>query len=105
MVAQKAAIPSFFTAESVSTGGFQAGEAARSMPRAERICEAAICAAVGSRSALLKTTRSASSMMPFLIACRSSPAFGSCSSTKQSVNPATAVSDWPTPTVSTMMMS
>jgi hypothetical protein len=51
------------------------------------------------------TTMSASSITPFLIACRSSPALGSCISTKTSVMPATAVSLWPTPTVSTMTMS
>ena len=62
-------------------------------------------AAAGSRSALLTTTRSASSITPFLIACRSSPALGSCSSTNMSVMPATAVSLWPTPTVSTMTTS
>ena len=51
------------------------------------------------------TTRSASSITPFLMACSSSPAFGSCSSTNMSVMPATAVSLWPTPTVSTITMS
>jgi hypothetical protein len=56
-------------------------------------------------SALLMTIRSAISMMPFLIACRSSPALGSCSRQKMSVMPATAVSDWPTPTVSMMITS
>ena len=48
---------------------------------------------------------SASSTIPFLIACRSSPALGSWSSTKTSTMPATVVSDWPTPTVSTMITS
>ncbi len=62
-------------------------------------------AASGSMSALLMTTRSAISITPFLMACRSSPALGSCSSAKQSVMPATAVSDWPTPTVSTITTS
>ena len=51
------------------------------------------------------TTRSAISITPFLIACRSSPALGNCISTNMSVMPATAVSLWPTPTVSTMTMS
>ena len=50
-------------------------------------------------------TRSASSITPRLMACRSSPAFGNCSSAKQSVMPATAVSLWPTPTVSTITTS
>jgi hypothetical protein len=46
------------------------------------ICARARVAAASSRSALLMTTRSASSITPFLMACRSSPALGSCSSTK-----------------------
>ena len=69
------------------------------------ICACARVAASASRSALLMTTRSASSITPFLIACRSSPALGSCSSTNMSVMPATAVSLWPTPTVSTITTS
>jgi len=59
----------------------------------------------GSRSALLITIRSASSTMPFFIACRSSPALGNCNRTKASVIAATAVSDCPTPTVSTTITS
>ncbi|EWS61221.1 hypothetical protein Y695_04540 [Hydrogenophaga sp. T4] len=69
------------------------------------ICARARVAASGSMSALLMTTRSASSITPFLIACRSSPALGSCSRQNMSVMFATAVSDWPTPTVSTITMS
>ncbi len=72
---------------------------------ADSIWPTARAAAPASRSALLTTTRSASSITPFLIACRSSPAFGSCSSTNMSVMPATAASLWPTPTVSTMTTS
>ena len=43
--------------------------------------------------------------MPLLIACRSSPALGSCISTNTSVRLATSVSLWPTPTVSTITTS
>ena len=58
---------------------------------AEVICAAARVAAAASMSALLISTRSASSITPFLMACRSSPALGSCISTNMSVMPATAV--------------
>src|SRR6218665_66087 len=73
--------------------------------RAELICAWARVAASASMSALLMSTRSASSSTPFLMACRSSPALGNCISTSMSVMPATATSLWPTPTVSTMTMS
>ena len=72
---------------------------------ADSIWPTARAAAAASRSALLTTTRSASSITPFLIACRSSPALGSCRSRNMSVMPATAASLWPTPTVSTMTTS
>jgi hypothetical protein len=52
------------------------------------ICARARVAAASSRSALLITTRSASSITPFLMACRSSPALGSCSRQNMSVMPA-----------------
>src|ERR1700694_1636153 len=54
-----------------------------------------------SPSALLTAIMSASSTTPFLRPCRSSPAPAIVSSRKKSVKSATAVSDWPTPTVST----
>ncbi len=69
------------------------------------ICAWARVAAPGSRSALLISTRSASSITPFLIACNSSPALGSCINTNMSVMPATATSLCPTPTVSTITTS
>ena len=62
-------------------------------------------AACGSRSVLLINTRSANSMIPFLMACKSSPALGSCITANKSVMPDTAVSLWPTPTVSTITTS
>ena len=62
-------------------------------------------AASGSISALLITIKSANSITPFLIACKSSPAFGNCNNKNKSVIPATAISLWPTPTVSTITTS
>ena len=61
----------------------------------------------GSRSpsALLTTMTSASSMIPRLMPCSSSPPPGAASRTKQSTMSATTVSDWPTPTVSTSTTS
>ena len=56
-------------------------------------------------SALLMRTRSANSITPFLMACKSSPAFGKCMSTNISVILATAISLCPTPTVSTITTS
>jgi hypothetical protein len=44
-------------------------------------------------------------MTPFLMPCNSSPAPGSIRTRKKSVRSATAVSDWPTPIVSTRMTS
>jgi len=86
-------------------GGAQAGEAGRSMWSAFRHWAREVSVAVGSMSALLMTTMSAISTIPFLIAWRSSPAFGSWSRQNMSTMPATVVSDWPTPTVSTMITS
>ena len=66
------------------------------------------CAGRGRRaspSALLTTTRSASSTIPRFTPCSSSPAPGASSSTNRSTMPATATSDWPTPTVSTSTTS
>ena len=62
-------------------------------------------AAARSPSALVTTTRSASSMIPRLMPCRSSPPAGEASSTNRSTRSATASSDWPTPTVSTSTTS
>lgn len=77
-----------------------------------RMCSAALYWAAAARaavapapSALLTAIMSASSMMPFLMPCNSSPALGSISTRKKSVRSATAVSDWPTPTVSTSTTS
>ncbi|PWC75614.1 hypothetical protein TSH64_12310 [Azospirillum sp. TSH64] len=53
----------------------------------------------------MTTTRSANSTMPFLMPCSSSPPAGSSSSMNRSTMSATAVSDWPTPTVSTTITS
>ena len=58
-------------------------------------------AAASSPSALLTSTRSASSITPRLIPCSSSPPAGGRISTNMSTISATAVSAWPTPTVST----
>ncbi len=58
-----------------------------------------------SPSALLITMPSIISMMPRLMPCNSSPAPASISSRKKSVIERTAVSDWPTPTVSTSTFS
>mmetsp|Transcript_5907 Transcript_5907/g.14563 ORF Transcript_5907/g.14563 Transcript_5907/m.14563 type:complete len:320 (+) Transcript_5907:251-1210(+) len=112
IAAQSGAMPSAFSALTCSTRcsalACSPAGAVRPEPsrrKAEVIWAWARVAAAGSRSALLMTMRSASSMTPFLMACRSSPALGSCSSTYRSVMPATAVSLWPTPTVSTMTTS
>ena len=59
-------------------------------------------ASASSPSALLTRIRSASSMMPRFSPCNSSPAAGGRISTNMSTISATAVSDWPAPTVSTM---
>ncbi len=56
-------------------------------------------------SALLTAITSASSSTPFLMPCSSSPVRASMSSRKKSTMSATAVSDWPTPTVSTSTTS
>ena len=61
--------------------------------------------ASSSPSALFTSTMSASSTMPRFIPCSSSPPVGSSSSTNRSVMSATAVSAWPTPTVSTTTTS
>ena len=58
-----------------------------------------------SPSALFTTTRSAISTIPRLMPCSSSPPPGAMRSRKVSTMSATAVSDWPTPTVSTMTTS
>jgi len=58
-----------------------------------------------SPSALLTAMMWTSSSSPRLMPCSSSPAPGSISAKKQSVMPATIVSDWPTPTVSTSTTS
>ncbi len=64
------------------------------------------CAASArSPSALFTTMRSASSMIPRLMPCSSSPPVGDATSTKRSTSSATATSDWPTPTVSTSTTS
>ena len=74
--------------------------------RARRMSAQAWAAAVArSPSALVTTTRSASSMIPRLMPCRSSPPAGEASSTNRSVRSATATSLWPTPTVSTSTTS
>ena len=101
---QNSASPVAFSADSCSTcaAACACGPNQRS---ALVICARARVAAASSMSALLMTTMSASSITPFLMACRSSPALGSCISTKTSVMPATAVSLWPTPTVSTITTS
>src|ERR1700734_1640306 len=97
-------MPSPLSAEQVTTGGDQFGE------RGLRICSAALYSAPASLargrlspSALLTAIMSASSTTPFLSACNSSPAPGIASTRKKSVISATAISDWPTPTVSTKM--
>ena len=66
---------------------------------------ARVAASARSPSAFVTSTRSASSMMPRLIPCRSSPPPGDNSSTNRSVMSATATSAWPTPTVSTSTRS
>ena len=70
--------PSPAAALATSTGGRQWGEAVWSIASAPANWCRARSAALGSMSALLMTTMSASSTMPLLIACRSSPALGSC---------------------------
>ena len=84
--------------ETVTTGGVQVGRGGgrgygappgtRRPPRPR---------AAPASSALLTAIMSASSRMPFLMPCSSSPAPGSIRTRKKSVRSATAVSDWPTP--------
>ncbi len=76
------------------------------MCRAARYSPAASTARLRpSPSDLLTAIMSASSSTPFLMPCNSSPAPGSISTRKKSVMSATAVSDWPMPTVSTRITS
>ena len=95
------------SAEHWTTRGSQAG--VRGRTRSERVRVVGRGDAgdglARSPSALLTTTRSASSMIPRLMPCSSSPPPGAISSTKQSTIAATATSDWPTPTVSTSTTS
>ena len=70
-----------------------------------RSAAAWLAALASSPSALVTTTRSASSMIPRLMPWRSSPPEGEASSTNTSTRSATASSDWPTPTVSTITTS
>jgi len=66
---------------------------------------AILARAILSPSALVTAIMSASSTTPFFSACNSSPAPGSASTRKKSVMSATAISDWPTPMVSTSTIS
>src|SRR5262249_16259528 len=66
---------------------------------------AVLAARASSPSFLLTTTTSASSMIPRLMPWSSSPAPGAMTRRKRSTMPATATSDWPTPTVSTITTS
>src|SRR5262245_2528820 len=90
----------------VSTGGSQCSLVCRNRWRALVYCaEASSARCTVSPSALLTARASASSMMPFLRPCSSSPAPGSRSTRKKSTIDATATSDCPTPTVSTRTTS
>ena len=73
--AHSAAAPAAASARRVRWSAWPCGRSRRS---ALVICARARVAAASSRSALLMTTRSASSITPFLMACRSSPALGNC---------------------------
>src|SRR5215469_3751427 len=100
--AHSVCMPSPVSAEQVTTGGDQFGERGERMCSAAPNCEAASLARETlSPSVLLTAIRSASSTTPFLSACSSSPAPGIASTKKKSVMSATAISDCPTPTVST----
>src|SRR5262245_20272591 len=103
---QSSAMPSPVKAENVTTGGVHSSEPALMICSAARYSAAAAVARLTlSTSALLTASMSASSTTPFLIPCSSSPAPGSISTRKKSVMSATAVSDWPVPTVSTSTTS
>src|ERR1022692_484871 len=99
---QISAMPSRARAEQVITRGVQP------VPETEKRCSALSysqrAASAFARllpSALLKAMRSVISTMPRFMPCNSSPASASISSRKKSTMERTAVSDWPTPTVST----
>ena len=81
-----------------ASGAAGARRGARSLRRGS-------AAAARSPSALFTTMRSASSMIPRLMPCSSSPPAGEATSRNRSTRSATATSDWPTPTVSTITRS
>ena len=97
-------MPAPVSAEQVSARGVHPD------PDAGKKCNA-LCASARARSAagtfapsaLFTSTRSASSITPRLIPCSSSPAPASVISRKKSTISCTAVSDCPTPIVSTRM--
>src|SRR5690606_37100589 len=106
IVIQSSATPVPATALHVTTGGVQSALRRRIVRSALAYCRAAVWAAArNSPSALLIAIMSTSSTRPRLIPCSSSPAPGSINARKKSTMPATAVSDWPTPTVSTSTTS
>ena len=106
IVSQTSSRPVFSTALQVMTGGIQLGEVGLTKCRAVSYCFlASLARLMLSPSALLTTMASATSSTPFLMPCNSSPAPEICSTRKKSTIEATVVSDWPTPTVSTIITS
>ncbi len=90
----------------VSTGGRLAcGSDVMSFIAVARSLAATRAGPSPSPSALLTVMTSASSRMPRLMPCSWSPARANVTSRNVSTMPATATSDWPTPTVSTITTS
>ena len=103
---QISSIPRFSRALQVRTRGCHSSYLRRRICRADSYIWRAMATLVWlSPSSLLMTIRSAISIRPFLMPCKSSPPPAICSEIKQSTMPATSVSDCPTPTVSTITTS
>ncbi len=106
MVSHTPGMPSPVSEEQVIAGGDQPDSGRGNRWSAFLICVQAICALVLlSPSALFTAMASAISIIPRLMPCSSSPAPEIISSRKKSTMECTAISDWPTPTVSTIMVS
>ena len=100
--ARRSSRPRCSSALHVSTGGSQPSRRrGDEVQRRRQLLGRALGLDARSPSALLIAITSASSSTPFLIPCRLSPVRASISTRNESTMSATAVSDWPTPTVST----
>ena len=115
-ISQTSWIRVFCSAEQRVTSHFQKGALGRCSCTARRFSASDRAAtlriehsrrayAASGPSALLMTTMSACSMMPFFSPCSSSPMAGGIRSITISTMSSIITSDWPSPTVSTMTMS